>query len=167
MPYKDKEKLKQYHKEYYKEKRLNPEWRLKEKERHKKYDITHPEVTKRKYKKFHTKHKFSLRYDMIKFRSLKKGVLFDLNKEWFINWCNIEFKNPCHYCGKTYKDYSLVVTKTDPDNFSIDRREPQKGYTRDNIIMCCFRCNNIKGEFFNYDEMIKIGEIIKNRPSPS
>ena len=44
-----------------------------------------------------------------------------------------------------------------------DRMDNSLGYSISNIALSCQRCNNIKGNFFTYDEMVKIGRIIRKK----
>ena len=32
---------------------------------------------------------------------------------------------------------------------TIDRLDNSRGYSLDNIVWCCYRCNAIKGDFFH------------------
>ncbi len=41
---------------------------------------------------------------------------------------------------------------------TIDRKDNLKGYTPDNVVSACFVCNRIKGNFFTYEDMCKIGK---------
>ena len=40
--------------------------------------------------------------------------------------------------------------------FSIERKENNKGYTKNNIALACFHCNTIKSNFFTAAEMKEI-----------
>lgn len=86
---------------------------------------------------------------------------FTLDKTEFIEW----YKNQpkvCAYCGLTWEETQLV---DDPilnvsDRLTIDCKDNYKGYTLDNIVLACRRCNNIKNDFFTYEEMKKIAKEI-------
>lgn len=41
---------------------------------------------------------------------------------------------------------------------TLDRKDNEKGYVKDNIVLCCSRCNLIKSNFFNEEEMLLIGK---------
>lgn len=54
-------------------------------------------------------------------RGLEFGLsLWDIHCFW---------KNPCHYCGEAIETVGL------------DRVDNARGYTRDNVVSCCRRCN--------------------------
>jgi len=42
-------------------------------------------------------------------------------------------KEPCHYCGSL-------------DSCGLDRRDNTKGHSKDNVVPCCEKCNNILGD---------------------
>ena len=100
----------------------------------------------------------------ISYRAKSRGIKFDLPKTEFVKWY-VEQPQECHYCGITFKqmqktkDTMLVrFNKT----FSIDRMDNNGGYELGNIVLACNRCNFIKGDYFNYREMIGIaGEYVK------
>lgn len=39
----------------------------------------------------------------------------------------------------------------------IDRKDSRVGYTLDNMVWACHRCNLVKSEFLDYNEMKEIG----------
>jgi 5-methylcytosine-specific restriction endonuclease McrA len=56
----------------------------------------------------------------------KKGVVFDLTKEYFENI----IKDNCKYCQRSPTTW-----------FGIDRVKPEYGYVDNNIVTCCYDCN--------------------------
>ncbi len=76
----------------------------------------------------------------------------------------------CHYC-----DDNLVFNKHTRDENSkpqsrashLDRKDNNRGYTIDNVVLCCWECNRLKSNRFTYNEFIKLSpmlkEIMKNR----
>ena len=46
--------------------------------------------------------------------------------------------------------------------FSIDRKKNGIGYSLDNIVLACSRCNSIKSDYFTEEEMLKIGNFIEH-----
>lgn len=66
--------------------------------------------------------------------------------------------NLCHYCGK--------VVQWNPhgyqgDGHHLDRKDNSLGYSKDNCVVCCARCNRAKSNHFTYEEWVKIGALIK------
>jgi hypothetical protein len=120
MPFKDKEKAKEYSKRYYFENIL----KIKE---HNQKD----EVKKRNSLQQHNRQQ-SLRgkYKEYKFSSKKRNIEFNLTLEQFETFLN----KPCEYCGDIM------------DKIGIDRVDNTKGYTMENCVPCHEKCNKIKNK---------------------
>ena len=67
----------------------------------------------------------------------------------------------CEYCELTETEFQrlidrgLVRTKrlsTRGSTFEFDCREPEHGYTKDNVALCCYWCNNAKTDEFTPTE---------------
>ena len=63
----------------------------------------------------------------------------------------------CFYCGRLKQNIKRGQGKTSGDSAynGIDRVNPILGYTPDNCVSCCWKCNNMKGtlesaEFFDH-----------------
>jgi hypothetical protein len=76
----------------------------------------------------------------------------------------------CHYCNlsegnlESYVASGKIKTKrlsTRGRDFEIDRIVPFKGYTKDNIVLACYWCNNAKTDEFTYEEFLPIGKQIQ------
>lgn len=74
---------------------------------------------------------------------------FDLTNEQL----RILFKGNCHYCGiKPKQIWRSRACRRNPkiEPFvynGIDRLDNSKGYTIDNCVSCCRRCNSAKNKF--------------------
>ena len=67
-------------------------------------------------------------YANYKKRALKKELKFELElKDFQLMW-----NKPCVYCG------------TELQTVGFDRVDSNKGYTKDNIVLCCKICNMMK-----------------------
>lgn len=75
----------------------------------------------------------------------KKGLSFDIDKQWLFD--NIK-NGQCHYCGDTKR-------------LGLDRIDNSKGHTKDNVVLCCYECNIARGNNFTYEEMLILGKTIK------
>jgi len=73
--------------------------------------------------------------------------------EWTIIESEYEIliKMPCHYCGGL-----LGVT-----GCGLDRKDNNLGYTAENVVPCCRRCNVVKNDYFSYDEMLILAPSLK------
>lgn len=70
-----------------------------------------------------------------------------------------EEKRECSYCGinekvvKRLKNEFKIFTKSFRGGvIEIDRRNSNKEYSIDNIVLCCYWCNNAKSDEFTPDE---------------
>lgn len=104
-----------------------------------------------------------------KYRS-KEGALFVREDFWrFYDW----FKSKgteCHYCGISEKsinklfELGLVNTKrqnTRGRKLEIERIKPNESYSNtENLVSCCYWCNNAKTDEFTEEEFLAVGEAI-------
>lgn len=100
-------------------------------------------------------------YASTKSKAKKRHIIFTLNKEEFINWFNKQEK-VCVYCERTEKE-AIKDKNRHCNRLTIDRKDNQKGYSSNNIVLCCHRCNTIKSNEFSYEQMLRVGEIIKKK----
>lgn len=73
-------------------------------------------------------------------------------------------QNPeCHYCGTPlkYEEYSRYWGKTNSRAHQLDRKDNNVGYTKDNLVTCCWECNRLKSDRFTYNEFIQLSPTIK------
>lgn len=84
---------------------------------------------------------------------------FDISKDEFIDWYNNEQK-VCHYCDIPEELLHLIddpqLNKT--HRLSIDCVENDGGYVEGNLVLACNRCNFLKGEYFSYQEYMKLAQ---------
>lgn len=86
-------------------------------------------------------------------RAKRRGVLFEFkNNNDFVEWYKRQ-KEECYYCGMLKHQQGGRYK-----NLSIDRLDNLLPYRAGNIVLCCFRCNIIKGNFFTANEMLQIAE---------
>ena len=57
----------------------------------------------------------------------------------------------CHYCRLELK----------LSGGGLDRIDPAHGYTKENVVPCCWVCNAAKADFFTEAEMLKLGQVIR------
>lgn len=76
----------------------------------------------------------------------------------------------CEYCKITEQEIKmmiengLITTKrlnTRGRTMEVDRRRPNGEYTKDNLVVCCYWCNNAKTDEFSEGEFILIGETMQ------
>jgi len=82
-----------------------------------------------------------------------------ISRQDFIEWYDGQPKT-CTYCrikeeylplvGGSYLGYT--------DRLTVDCKINDVGYTSENIVLACHRCNFVKSNIFYYEEMIEIGQ---------
>ncbi len=77
----------------------------------------------------------------------RRKLTFQLTSKQFINWFN---RTDCFYCLEHISTIGL------------DRKNNSKGYSEENIVFCCNRCNKIKSNLLTFDEMRVAMFAIKN-----
>jgi hypothetical protein len=83
-------------------------------------------------------------------KDLKKGMVFNLSKEYFLNQILLQ---PCIYCGDTEK-------------IGADRIDNNKGHEESNVVPCCVSCNTTRNCNYSHEEMLLLGKtirVIKNK----
>lgn len=82
----------------------------------------------------------------------------NISRKEFIEWYDNQ-PRVCHYCGlreeALHSDGDMYNDKI--NRLTVDCMDNNLGYVKDNLILCCGRCNSIKSDFLSYDEMKYIG----------
>lgn len=73
--------------------------------------------------------------------SKARNIEFDLTMECF----SILVVSSCHYCGDLESNTLRRYKKEEFKYNGIDRKDSSLGYTIDNCVPCCVRCNFSKG----------------------
>lgn len=104
-------------------------------------------------------------YTIYRSRAKVSGFNFTLTREEF----NELIEARCHYCDDTPKNelrrpriYGTAVLRYQ----GVDRKNNARGYTNDNVVPCCGRCNLIKGPNISFDEMEFIAVTLKKLRLP-
>lgn len=84
----------------------------------------------------------------------------DITYEDFIEFTKIKNYHYCHI-DIIWQEYSCNK-KYNTRSYNLDRKDSNKGYFKNNVVVCCARCNRAKLNHFTYEEFLKIGEVIKN-----
>ncbi len=89
---------------------------------------------------------------------ITRETLFTVNefKEWFKRQ-----KLICYYCELDINQFNKIKKKLSghsPNSyrFGFDRKDSNRGYYLNNIVLCCANCNHIKGYIFSADEFKEI-----------
>lgn len=93
-------------------------------------------------------------------------ISFNMTQDEFVAWY-LEQKQECYYCGIKQEDITKnqnMMPNKNIHRLTLNRLDPNKGYSIDNIVLCCARCNLIKSNFFTPEEMKEIAEkFVKNK----
>ena len=114
-----------------------------------------------KYKKFIKNYRKSLKgiYSYIKGEAKARNIFFNLTENIFIKWYQNQTR-VCTYCSRTEKE-AIKDRKGRIFRLTIDRKDNNKGYISGNLTLCCHKCNEIKSGIFTFNEMIRIGDVLK------
>lgn len=83
-----------------------------------------------------------------RYRAKKRDFEHDLTYEFVENFLTL----PCVYC-------TMECTP------QLDRKDNLKGYTMDNVVPACRRCNTVKSMYLTYDEMMLVAKTLGWRES--
>lgn len=136
----------------------------------KQFRIENLEKIKTEHRKWYLENKDEIRKDHRRYsktadcifsttrsKAKRRNIVFNISKTEFIRWYN-EQDRICLYCkrpeAKTLKDMGSRANR-----LTIDRKNNDKGYELNNIVLACYRCNTEKGNFWTYEEMLLKGKI--------
>jgi hypothetical protein len=67
----------------------------------------------------------------------------------------------CHYC-ESLVDWAMYNPNTGERNrYNLDRKDNDVGYEKENLVVCCKRCNYGKGDRFSYEEWVVMTAALK------
>lgn len=100
------------------------------------------------------------------FNRKKKGSPpLAISEEDFCRWRR-ETPQVCAYCGICEEDIPKVGMRSQIQRpvrtMGVDRVDSRLGYSLDNMVPCCFWCNQIKGDRFSSDEMKGLGVAMRS-----
>jgi hypothetical protein len=80
---------------------------------------------------------------------------FYLTFEEFLEFTEIK---TCHYCNDDI--YWSKYSGDKNNRYNLDRMDSSIGYTKDNCVVCCKRCNYMKGSEFTYNEFKEVVNLL-------
>lgn len=71
----------------------------------------------------------------------------------------------CHYCYEPIKwnPYPYINGKLTDSSYYLDRKNNRVGYHKDNIVVCCTKCNRAKGDRYSYKDWYGMTEYLRNK----
>lgn len=92
------------------------------------------------------------RYHSLKGNAKRRTIKFLINKKDFDGWYSEQ--TCCYYCGISIQE--LVGKPGKSGLATIDRKDNNLPYELTNICLACYRCNNLKSNFFSSEEWLEI-----------
>ena len=98
-------------------------------------------------------------YFVIKNSAIHRNIEFNLTEEIFNNWYNNQ-EQKCYYCNRSIQKIKKDIKedKRYKNRLSIDRKNNNRGYEINNIVLACSRCNIVKGNYFTEQQMLELGK---------
>jgi len=97
-------------------------------------------------------------YSKKKCNAKTHGIPFEFTVEEFELWYSLQ-ELKCSFCDipqEKITENQWLMPNINIHRLTIDRIDPKKGYVKDNICLCCSRCNLIKSNVLSYDEAREI-----------
>jgi 5-methylcytosine-specific restriction endonuclease McrA len=85
---------------------------------------------------------------------LKSGMPINITADAFVTWYKSQLQT-CYYCSGELVNGGA---RSGFSSLTLDRKDNNQGYTLDNIVLCCRRCNIIKGNWLTEQQMLEIAE---------
>lgn len=86
------------------------------------------------------KRRLTERFGSARSRATRKGIPFTISRSWLTKlWNNQGGK--CFYTGR-----QMVLNGDGRYSVSIDRKDPSRGYTKENVVLCCTIVNKMKSD---------------------
>ena len=69
----------------------------------------------------------------------------------------------CHYCNSevVWNLHNRGINGNH-NKYNLDRKDNSLGYSKDNCVVCCWRCNDGKGSRFTYEEWYGMTQYFRN-----
>lgn len=103
-------------------------------------------------------HPLKVHHTALKSRAKRKGVKFSLSYDEFADWYAAQERYDdiptCFYCGRQL-DFEHA---TQLNGATIDRLDTTLGYSANNMVFCCRRCNVMKGNWLYDGQMLEIAD---------
>jgi hypothetical protein len=91
-----------------------------------------------------------------------RNLSVDITYEQFLEFTKI---NKCHYCHTplVWLEYRTRKNPNKSMTYNIDRKDNDLGYTMENCVACCSRCNKGKSNIFTYNEWYQMTNYFRSQ----
>jgi 5-methylcytosine-specific restriction endonuclease McrA len=104
----------------------------------------------------HALRPYEATYNLFRSIAQQENHSCELTYEDYLKFTRI---SKCHYCSSAIPWHPKISGKKSA--YYLDRKDNNLGYTLDNCVVCCSRCNWAKGSKFPYQEWIAVGKAIQ------
>jgi len=101
------------------------------------------------------KRPFEWLYNGLVKKAKEENKWSDLSYEEFLEFTR---ENICFYCWKPVAWAPFTNRK---EAYNLDRKNNKGKYTKTNLVVCCFRCNQGKSDKFSFEEWNGMTEIFR------
>jgi 5-methylcytosine-specific restriction endonuclease McrA len=100
-------------------------------------------------------------------RDLRNRKCPDVNFQEFKEWFDSKGR-VCHYCKISQEEFNQLWDVKSEEQLTkrlrgrkleVERLRPNDDYTLDNMVACCYWCNNAKTDTFTEKEFLKVGKV--------
>lgn len=96
-------------------------------------------------------------YRNLVFHTGRRKKLLNLTYEEFLEFTEVR---ECHYCGAAI-GWCESNRHKNGSRYNLDEKDSTAGYTKENLVVCCLRCNKAKSNLFTYEQFLKIAAVIR------
>jgi len=96
-------------------------------------------------------------YNKFYYDRMRSGQACDVSYADFLEFVEIK---ECHYCGDGITWTEFCVSNNG-SRYNLDRKDNRLWYVKDNLVVCCWNCNETKSDKFTYEQFLEIGKLIR------
>lgn len=98
-------------------------------------------------------------FNIFKRKTIKSGKINDISYEQFVKFTE---QNNCFYCYSSvfWTEYNVSENGS---SYNLNRKNNTLGYTADNCVVCCWKCNESKKDNFSHEEWYGMTEYFRNK----
>jgi hypothetical protein len=82
----------------------------------------------------------------------------ELTYEDFLEFTEVSV---CHYCEAGIGWVPFSPSRRSKGACNLDRKDNEIGYLKSNCVVCCWRCNLVKGNVLTYEQMMRLSPILR------
>jgi hypothetical protein len=98
-------------------------------------------------------------YNNLVKQSHRRKIDMSLLFEEFVEFTK---QTKCHYCNAEVF-WSKVNLSQNGFRTNMDRKDNSLGYEKNNLVVCCWRCNNGRSNLFSYEEWFGMTEFLRKK----